>query len=268
MLSTLQSEYGLEVTHNSKAGYAFSLPRSKTCIYKTDACAKACYGNGIRYQSDGQKRKRARNFKTVEFLLDRGGPALLAENLVILIDQARPIDWIASSITGIKTAVPWSLRLHDIGDVHSARYAQAWLLAVRQRPQCSLWFYTRSFPDDEIFEILTSLAAEPNCKGWLSLDRDNYSEGIIRYCEAPSGIWSIALLQEKEELMPSEVIPYLTCFTRAGDLLSFPKHHAGRHVTPMKANNLVVCPQITGSYKLEPAPNVAKPCQSCGHCLP
>ncbi|CAN5177175.1 hypothetical protein BH10CYA1_BH10CYA1_62830 [soil metagenome] len=141
-------------------------------------------------------------------------------------------------------------------------------MAVRMRPKCSFWFYTRSFPDDEIFAALTELASERNCKGWLSLDRDNYLEGLIRYCESNSEVWQIALLQEREELMPPEMIPYLSIFTRSGDLLSFPKHHAGRHVLPMRIENLTVCPQITGAFQLQPAAHLPKPCQSCRHCLP
>jgi hypothetical protein len=83
-------DYGLELTNNSKVGWAFSLPRSKTCINATPTCKKLCYGNGIRYQSDAQKAKRERNYRTVEFLLKEGGPELLAENLSMLVDQARP----------------------------------------------------------------------------------------------------------------------------------------------------------------------------------
>ncbi|MBX9691602.1 MAG: hypothetical protein K2Z81_04400 [Cyanobacteria bacterium] len=93
--------------------------------------------------------------------------------------------------------------------------------------------YTRSFVDDGIFEELSLLSSEPNCIGWLCLDRDNYELGIIRYCQAHSGLWKIALLQEQQELMPSELIPRLAEISRYGDLVSFPKHHAGR---------LKVCP--------------------------
>jgi len=200
--------------------------------------------------------------------LHHGGPALLAENLVILIDRARPIDWIASTITGMDTHVPWTFRINDIGDFHKASYAEAWTLAVKKRTDCSFWFYTRSFLDDKIFAALTELASQPNCSGWLSLDRDNYEEGIIRYCQSQPGIWKIALLQERDELMPSDLIPRLASLARPGDLLSFPKHHAGRHVPVVRANNLTVCPQVTGSYKLETSPDMPKPCQSCQLCLP
>jgi hypothetical protein len=268
MEAIMSKDYGLQITHNSKVGCAFSLPRSSTCIGRTQACTKVCYGNGIRYQSTGQKQKRERNFRTVELLLLNGGPAVLAENLVILIDQARPIDWIASKITGIKTQVPWTFRIHDIGDFHSIEYVEAWTMAVKHRAHCSFWFYTRSFLDEEMFAALTELASRPNCKGWLSLDRDNYNEGIIRYCESDPGNWCIALLQEQEEVMPLDAIPYLSCFSRTGDLLSFPKHHGGKHVAPVRSDNMMICPQVTGLYKLQTAANTPKPCQSCGHCLP
>jgi hypothetical protein len=116
MAKNKASDFGLEITNNSKAGPAFSLPRSKSCINKTNTCWKVCYGKGIRYQASTQKTKRERNFRTCEFLLNAGGPKLLAENLLILIDQVRPIDWIASRITGDATDIPWTFRIHDVGD--------------------------------------------------------------------------------------------------------------------------------------------------------
>ncbi|MBK9205373.1 MAG: hypothetical protein IPL73_23695 [Candidatus Obscuribacter sp.] len=88
----MDKDYGLELTNNSKASWAFSLPRSETCIGATDICKTVCYGNGIRYQTTGQRAKRQRNFRTVELLLSKGGPELLAENLVSLIDQVKPAD--------------------------------------------------------------------------------------------------------------------------------------------------------------------------------
>src|ERR1700679_403213 len=92
--------YGLERTSNSKTGYAFSLPRSKTCVGATSVCLKLCYGRGIRYQSKGQKAKRERNFRTVLYLLAKGGPELLAENLLGLVDFARPLDFLSAKFTG------------------------------------------------------------------------------------------------------------------------------------------------------------------------
>jgi hypothetical protein len=171
--------YGLELTNNSKVGWAFSLPRGKTCIGATAICKKLCYGNGIRYQSEGQKDKRERNYRTVELLLSEGGPELLAENLVAMIDQARPRDWLTAKVTGCKTVVPWTIRVHDIGDFASVEYVQSWIIAITRRPDCSFWFYTRSFDDDQLLVALTELARLPNCQGWLSADSDNYREAIL-----------------------------------------------------------------------------------------
>ncbi|HEY9869753.1 MAG TPA: hypothetical protein V6D08_11355 [Candidatus Obscuribacterales bacterium] len=141
------------------------MPRNKTCVMATQVCRKLRYGNGIRYQSEPQKAKRERNFRTVELLLSKGGPELLAANLVTLIDQARPADRLAAKITGGKTRTPWTLRIHDVGDWHTVPYVQAWRLAVQERPLCSFWFYTRSFQDKALFEALIELALLPNCQG-------------------------------------------------------------------------------------------------------
>lgn len=96
----METDYGLELTNNSKTGWTFSMPRSSTCIGATDLCRRLCYGNDIRYQSKGQTAKRARNYRTAQLLLDKGGPQLLAQNLISLIDQARPRDYLAAQTTG------------------------------------------------------------------------------------------------------------------------------------------------------------------------
>ena len=122
-------DYGLELTNNSKVGWAFSLPRTDTCINATALCKRLCYGNGIRYQSEGQKAKRARNFRTSQFLLAEGGPELLAENLAMLVDQARPRDWLTAKIAGVQTAIPWTIRIHDVGDY--PEFLNIWSATVR-----------------------------------------------------------------------------------------------------------------------------------------
>ncbi len=259
-------DYGLELTNNSKVGWAFSLPRSKTCINATPTCKKVCYGNGIRYQSDAQKAKRERNYRTVEFLLKEGGPELLAENLSMLVDQARPRDWLTARITESKTVIPWTLRIHDVGDAYSVDYVQAWLLVAQKQPSCSFWFYTRSFIDEELFAALTELAALPNCQGWLSVDSDNYNQAILAKCKAPAGVWKLALLQDKD-LLP-EVLPALTETASAGEIVNFPCHRGGHHVAPLRDRVLTVCPAGTGAYKLQTDRSLPRPCQLCTFCLP
>jgi hypothetical protein len=260
--------FGLELTDNSKTGWAFSLSRSQSCVQATSICKRLCYGNGIRYQSSAQKAKRERNFKTVEYLLDMGGPELLAQNLVALVDQARPADWLAAKISGVPSSVPWSVRLHDVGDWHSTRYVQAWLIAVDQRPSCKFWFYTRSFTDSALLGAIAQLASLPNCSGLLSIDSENFASGLLAFASYP-GVFKLALLQEKEADLDPELLPAIAKQVKQGQIVNFPYHHAGRHVKPLLDSPLTNCPQVTSkALPLVTSKYMPKPCQSCAFCLP
>ncbi len=258
--------FGLDLTMNSKVGFAFSLPRNKTCIDATEVCKKLCYGRGIRYQSEAQKEKRERNFRTIEYLLERGGPELLAENLVLLIDHARPLDWLSAKLTGQKGSMPWTLRIHDVGDFHSSAYVRSWAIAARLRPDCAFWFYSRSFVTPEVFEALCELASLPNCQGWLSADRENYREAITAYKSFPG--WKVSLLQDSHSGLPEGVLEAIKAGIRGSDLVCFPYHHGGRHVEPLNEPGILVCPQVMGMFALQSNAHAAKPCQQCQFCLP
>ena len=260
-------EYGLELTNNSKTSWAFSLPRNETCVMATTVCKKLCYGNGIRYQSKAHKAKRQRNLRTIELLLSKGGPELLALNLVSMIDQVRPADWLAASITDERTQTPWTLRIHDVGDFFSVGYVQAWLLAAEQRSLCSFWFYTRSFQNKELFNALTKLASLANCQGWLSIDSENYEAGLLAYAQHP-GIWKLALLQEEPEQLDGNLLPKLALHARPREVVSFPVHRAGHHVDPINQPELFVCPAVLGIYQLVSNARHPRPCQTCQFCLP
>ncbi len=260
--------FGLELTDNSKTGWAFSLSRSQSCVQATSICKRLCYGNGIRYQSAAQKAKRERNFKTVEYLLDMGGPELLAQNLVALVDQARPADLLAAKISGVPTSLPWSVRVHDVGDWHSIRYVQAWQIAVAQRPSCKFWFYTRSFADSALLGAIAQLAGLPNCSGLLSIDSENFTAGLIAFARHP-GVFKLALLQEKEADLDPELLPAVARQVKQGQIINFPYHHGGRHVKPLLDSPLTNCPQITSeALPLVTNKYMPKPCQSCAFCLP
>lgn len=257
---------GLSLTRNSKVGAAFSISRTKTCVNKTTVCSNACYGNSIRYRSSAQKEKRERNYETAELLLKKGGAFLLAENLMMLIDQARPLDWLAAKIIGVQPEAPWTVRIHDIGDFYSVEYCQAWTIAARARPDCSFWFYTRTF-EPSISAALVELAKLPNCQGWISLDRENFRQGLRLFGKHP-GVFKLALLQEEEYLMPRELMRKLSATVKTQELVSFPRHRGGRHVKEMRIKNATVCPQVLGAFELVTSFNLPKPCQSCAFCLP
>lgn len=259
-------DYGLELTNNSKVGWAFSLPRSKTCVNATAICKKLCYGNGIRYQSQGQKAKRERNFRTVELLLANGGPELLAQNLLHLIDMARPRDWLTAKLMNVKPAVAWTFRIHDIGDFYSVEYAKAWQLAIKLRSECQFWFYTRSFQTASVFKSISDMASLPNCQGWLSLDAENLSQALLAKCKYPSANWKLAILQHAE--LDVEILQTAVAGTPKSDLVNFPYHHGGRHIDPLSQRFVTTCPAVLGDLHLTNRAGEARPCQLCTYCLP
>lgn len=268
MVSARAHDYGLELTQNSKVGWAFSLSRTESCTNATEICKRLCYGNGVRYQSAAQRHKRLRNYITCEFLLRKGGPELLAQNLVALVDQARPVDWLAAQISGEATNLPYTLRIHDVGDYFSCDYAAAWLMAIKQRPQCKFWFYTRSFLEPKLLSVLSELASQSNCQGFLSIDNDNFEQGLLAFSSYP-GVWKLALMQVEEEKLPLNLLPSLRDMVSPGQIINFPYHRAGKLVQPLKAEPLTNCPQITTSaYPLQTNRSELKPCQSCSLCLP
>jgi len=200
--------------------------------------------------------------------LEKGGPELLAQNLLSLVDQARPVDWLAAQISGEPTNLPYTLRIHDVGDVFSASYALAWLIAVKERPQCRFWFYTRSFIETELLEVLSELAGQPNCQGFLSIDTENFEQGLLAFATYP-GVWKLALLQQHEDELSPDLIPAIQKQVKAGEIISFPYHRSGRHVPPLKTEPLTHCPQITTkAYPLQSSRSQIKPCQACSLCLP
>lgn len=259
-------DYGLELTNNSKTSWAFSMPRNKTCVSATEICKRVCYGNGVRYQTHGSRAKRERNLRTVELLLCRGGPEILSMNLIEMIDKARPVDWLTASVTERQTQTPWTIRIHDIGDFYRRDYVVAWAIAISLRPQCSFWFYTRSFDDKVLFEAMTVMAGLPNCKGWLSIDSENFKAGIKAYKKHPE-VWQIALMQESIDDLDERLLSALknSCDKKS---VSFPVHQGRYYASPVIADGLFVCPAVTGVQKLESDYRKVRPCQSCGFCLP
>ena len=145
---------------------------------------------------------------------------------------------------------------------------QAWLIAVKSRPQCRFWFYTRSFIGTELLAVLPELGNRPNCQGFLSIDSENFKRGLLAFAQYP-GIWKLALMQQEEEQLSPDLFPAIRKQVSSGQIISFPYHRGGRHVSPLRADPLTVCPQITTkAYPLQPARSLIKPCQACSLCLP
>ncbi|MBX9770014.1 MAG: hypothetical protein K2X29_01505 [Candidatus Obscuribacterales bacterium] len=260
------NRYALEATDNSKAGPAFALPPESTCDCATDTCSRVCYKKLFTYNSDGSIEKRARNLRTVERLLALGGPELLAQALVELIDEYKPKDWFIAKTTMTRTARPWTFRIHDLGDFYRTDYIQAWTLAVAQRPECLFWFYTRAFVIKDRFDLMTELAAQPNCQGWISIDADNWMSGITAYRVTMPGVWKLALLQTED--LPEGLLSAITKVSKQTDVINFPVHNGPHHIQPLTGQPVMNCPQILGAFPLQRGRESLRPCPRCSICLP
>jgi hypothetical protein len=61
----------------------------------------------------------------------------------VLVDSARPVDYFSAMHTGSKTSLPWTFRVHDLGDwPDNIGYIRAWQMAMKARPECAFWFYS------------------------------------------------------------------------------------------------------------------------------
>ncbi len=194
---------------------------------------------------------------------------MLAQNLIALVDQARPVDWLAAKISGEPSKLPHTVRVHDVGDFFDRQYSLAWLETVQKRPECKFWFYTRSFLEIPVLEALSELASQSNCQGFLSIDNENFNQGLKAYASYP-GIWKLALMQVDEDQLAPDLLPALQEQVKGSQIINFPLHRAGRHVAPVKAEQLLThCPQIISkAYPLQTNKSMPKPCQSCTICLP
>ena len=114
---------------------------------------------------------------------------------------------------------------------------------------------------------MTELASAPNCKGWLSIDTENFASGLLAYAQKP-GVWELALLQETKDLLDAQLLPALDDIVKLKQIVSFPVHRGGHHAEPIQHPALFTCPAVTGVHKLQPDAQKLRPCQSCSFCLP
>lgn len=62
------------------------------------------------------------------------------------------------------------LRLHVSGDFDSVEYIQNWIDRMRERPDVTMWVYTRSWRVAELLPYLETLRALPNVQMFASMD--------------------------------------------------------------------------------------------------
>ncbi|QMP84139.1 hypothetical protein HUN41_00275 [Streptomyces phage Coruscant] len=155
--------------HSSLLKNAFSLPSGKaySCPGATSFCESVCYA--------GRIEKRFPKFLAVAMhnwnvLNDPNQDMLL--NLMVMIEAFRG--------ECEKFDAPKLFRWHADGDIFSKEYAQAIAICAREFTDVQFWIYTRSF------EYVQYITGYDNMAVYLSIDDDNFQEGLKCYSDNPS----------------------------------------------------------------------------------
>jgi len=73
--------------------------------------------------------------------------------------------------------------------------------------------------------VLSELAGESNCQGFLSIDNDNFEQGLLAFSAYP-GVWKLALMQQDQDQLSSELMPAIRDRVKHGEIINFPYHRA------------------------------------------
>lgn len=144
------------LTQTSKMpGPSWSLPAHKACPRANGTICDSCYAAKGCYQYSTTRNAQNVRFRwTVESLRT-------AEGL---------FSWIDTMVAAIQETGCEYFRVHDSGDMFSARYAQAWLEVCLRLPHVKFWIPTRAWQQpagplpvfDPLLNTLRQLAALPN----------------------------------------------------------------------------------------------------------
>lgn len=138
------------------------------------------------------------------------------------------------------------LRLHVSGDFDSVEYIQNWITRMKERPDVTMWVYTRSWRVTELLPDLETLRALPNVQMFASMDEsipEDYPENILGTLTTP---WRRAWID--------------------GDVRGGTPQQVAAHAEDPVTHNLAtfdggrsyVCPEET-----KRTPN----CEACGYCF-
>ncbi|MEM1953379.1 MAG: hypothetical protein QW299_08650 [Candidatus Caldarchaeum sp.] len=146
-------------TKISKA-FVFSIPAVKTCPGRSRLCESVCYADRGRYV-----------FPSVRESLQKRWELSRRKDFVAIVNQdfaeIRKLFWLPP---GKKYTC--ACRIHGSGDFYDAAYARKWLAIVRENPDVYFFGYTRSWRIPSIRPYLRALAKLPNCRLYLSCDRE------------------------------------------------------------------------------------------------
>lgn len=230
-------------TGNSKAGTTFGLENIRTCPGATALCKALCYVSEGAMNFSLARLMRARNTQACHNALRIGGPELLAALLIAAIDRAN-------------IAV---LRFHDSGDFFSCAYIQAWILVAKQRPNLTLFGYTRSWRVPALKEELAAFAALKNVKLWLSADQDCFLPCLTEI--KSNKVWrGLAFMQS---VGTEETAVFLDSALPKGRFINFPAHSKTKAKQSPITPGIRNCPAVTGQIKESRSNPACLQCRIC-----
>ena len=159
----METVRGLLSQGNAKVGegiHLWGLPAGETCPGMSALCEKACYARKGRFKYPSVRARLEWN-----------------------LERSRRPDFADLMAKEVRRKGCLVVRVHSAGDFYDAEYAQKWLWVMRQRPRTRYYFYSRSWRQPEIAEVLARMAALKCVRTWYSVDAETG-----RPDEAPPGV--------------------------------------------------------------------------------
>jgi hypothetical protein len=150
--SPVETIRGLIVQGNDKlaAGiWHFDVPPVRTCPGRSKLCSSACYA-----------RRGHFCYPQVQ------------ERLEWAFAQSKRPDFASRMTDEIYRKGVLVFRWHVAGDVYSPAYARKMFEVMKESPQCSFYFYTRSWRVKTIEPEIRAMTFLPNAKVWYSADEE------------------------------------------------------------------------------------------------
>lgn len=171
---------------------SFGLPAITSCPGRTPICEQVCYTHKLTCM-----------YKDVQPVLD--------ENLrhVNMRCDSRDYHTLRCELMGMVRYYP-EFRIHWSGDFHRVDYAQVWRdVILCEMPNTRFWCYTRSFQFVPLFQGL------PNLRLYLSLDKDNWDEGLMVWKDNP---WTLISTMGMEDRHKDRITKWFNCPAIEGPL--------------------------------------------------
>ncbi len=173
---------GLLSQGNAKVGegiHLWGLPAVETCPGMSSLCEGVCYARKGRFR-----------LPTVR--------ARLTWNL----ERSRRPDFADAMAREVRRKGCLVVRVHSAGDFYDAEYAEKWLWVMRKQPKARYYFYSRSWRQPDIAEVLGRMAALKCVRAWYSVDSETGTPPTV-----PPGVRLAYLrVDESDDAQPADLV--------------------------------------------------------------